>query len=150
MLTDCLKRIAGVKEPPGYELAIYDKSGAKKQILASVPAVDGSDLRLTVDLSMEQTVETLLLQHLTSDMSGSVIVMDPKTGAIDAIASYPTFDPNIFSYTVSQAVWDYFTDEANRTPLYNRSTLGLYPPRIPLNKEEIPHISKKRTTPRIM
>ena len=112
----------------GYELAIYDKSGAKKQILASVPAVDGSDLRLTVDLSMEQTVETLLLQHLTSDMSGSVIVMDPKTGAIDAIASYPTFDPNIFSYTVSQAVWDYFTDEANRTPLYNRSTLGLYPP----------------------
>ena len=115
----------------GYELAIYDKSGEKKQILASVPAVDGSDLRLTIDLSMEQTVETLMLQHLTADMSGSVIVLDPATGAVEAMASYPTYDPNIFSYSVSQEIWDYFMDEANRTPLYNRSTQGLYPPGSP-------------------
>ena len=77
---------------------------------------------------MEQTVETLMLQHLTAEMSGSVVVLDPDTCAVEAIANYPTFDPNIFSYAVSQEVWDYFMDEANRTPLYNRSTQGLYPP----------------------
>lgn len=112
----------------GYSLVIVDKYGRRKETLASVDKTDGSDLRLTLDSKLQQKCELLMMQYLTDKMAGSVIVMDPSTGYIEAQASYPGYDPNLFSFTMDSATWKYLNDEANMLPLYNRCTLGLYPP----------------------
>lgn len=62
------------------------------------PAEDGSDVYLTIERSIQMEVERLLQKRVedTQADSGQVIVMDPKTGKILAMAHYPTYDPNEF------------------------------------------------------
>ncbi len=62
------------------------------------PAIDGSSVMLTIDRSIQTFVERALakmVQDIRAD-SGSVIIMEPQTGRIVAMAQYPTFDPNSF------------------------------------------------------
>jgi len=61
-------------------------------------AVDGNDIVLTIDRSMQMTIESMLkkaVKDYRAD-SGQVIVLNPDTGAIMALAHYPSFDPNNF------------------------------------------------------
>jgi cell division protein FtsI/penicillin-binding protein 2 len=63
------------------------------------PAVDGAEIILTINAGMQRIVETELERAMreTRAPSGSIIVMDPKTGAILALAVYPTADLNLYS-----------------------------------------------------
>lgn len=61
-------------------------------------AIDGDDVTLTLDRSVQMTIEKLLakaVQDAKAD-SGLVIIMEPKTGRIISLAHYPTFNPNEF------------------------------------------------------
>jgi len=62
-------------------------------------AVDGADITLTIDRAIQSEVETLLAQGVreSNPDSGQAIVINPKTGAILAMAQYPTFNPNSYS-----------------------------------------------------
>lgn len=63
------------------------------------PAVDGADVTLTIDSAIQYLVERELkasIDEFKAD-SGYAIVQDPNTGAILAMANYPTFDPNKFN-----------------------------------------------------
>jgi cell division protein FtsI/penicillin-binding protein 2 len=64
-----------------------------------VPAVPGADVTLTLDANVQYWVEQGLAQAITQTgaQGGTVIVMDPHTGAIVAMASLPSFDPNAYS-----------------------------------------------------
>jgi len=72
------------------------------------PAVDGADLILTVDKNIQFKVESVLKDMVTNNGadSGSVIVGDPKTGAILAIGNYPNFDPNQFNTVTDPSVFN--------------------------------------------
>lgn len=61
----------------------------------------GQELHLTVDRAIQYMVEKELIAALRTYQapSGSIIVMDPKTGAILAMANWPTYDPNHFMNT---------------------------------------------------
>lgn len=59
--------------------------------------------------------------------TGSVVVLDIKTGAVKTLVSSPTFDPNLFSGRLSTRDWKMLTDNP-RTPLLDRSLSGLYSP----------------------
>ena len=61
-------------------------------------AVPGADMTLTLDANVQYWVEQGLAQTVqqTGATGGTVIVMDPKTGAIIAMASLPSFDPNVY------------------------------------------------------
>ncbi|HST03273.1 MAG TPA: penicillin-binding transpeptidase domain-containing protein, partial [Chloroflexia bacterium] len=63
------------------------------------PAVDGSDLVLTIDSGVQYLVERGLLDAIKEYQadSGYAIVQDPNTGAILAMANFPTFNPNKFN-----------------------------------------------------
>lgn len=63
------------------------------------PAVDGDDVVLTIDRSIQLQVEKILEKDVAEYQadSGQIIVMDPKTGYIIALANYPSFNPNSFS-----------------------------------------------------
>jgi len=60
------------------------------------PAIDGANVTLTIDRSIQMEVERLLKETVDGVRadSGMVIVMEPKTGRIISMAHYPTFDPN--------------------------------------------------------
>jgi cell division protein FtsI/penicillin-binding protein 2 len=62
------------------------------------PAVDGDNVVLTIDRSMQMTIEKMLAKAVKDYRadSGQVIVLDPKTGRVMAMAHYPSFDPNNF------------------------------------------------------
>jgi cell division protein FtsI/penicillin-binding protein 2 len=69
--------------------------GEKKFIRAR----DGSDIILTIDKTIEYQVCSQLDEHakIIEAENGSAIVMDPKTGAILAMCSYPDYDPNEYN-----------------------------------------------------
>jgi penicillin-binding protein 2 len=85
-------------------------------------AKKGADLDLYMDIELQQYAEKLL-----SNKIGSLVAIDPNTGGILAMASAPTFDPNIVnSPDRSRLMSEMLTDPTK--PLYNRAVLAQYPP----------------------
>lgn len=96
-----------------------DGAGNVVRVLHDKPSHAGKDLTLTIDLDLQQAAEKIL-----GNFTGSIVVMDPRNGAILAMVSRPAFDPNIFSKRVSEATWKQL-QEGNA--LLNRA-LQQYPP----------------------
>jgi len=112
----------------GFKLYVRDSLGNEKKVLYEEPAQDGEDIVLTLDSKVQNKAYTLLATNVTEDQSGAVIVMDYKTGDVEAMVSYPSFDPNNFSFPMDSALWEYLNSEEAQTPLYSRATQGAYPP----------------------
>ena len=96
-------------------------AGQVQRILGEKPARAGQDLRLTLDLPLQQAAE----RALDGVRKGAIVAMDPQTGAIRALASRPTFDPNLFSPAPSTSQWAALN--APEAPLLNRALQG-FPP----------------------
>lgn len=79
-------------------------------------AEPGKRTLLTIDLSMQRRAEDTLKSHLEQvrSTSGSLIVMDPDTGAIRAMANYPTYNPADFAKVEDPAV---FSNAAVSSPM---------------------------------
>ncbi len=96
-------------------------AGQVQRILGEKPARSGKDLRLTLDLPLQQAAE----RALDGVRKGAIVAIDPQTGAIRALASRPTFDPNLFSPAPSTSQWAALN--GSEAPLLNRALQG-YPP----------------------
>ena len=96
-------------------------AGQVQRILGEKPARAGQDLRLTIDLPLQQAAE----RALDGVRKGAIVAMDPQTGAIRALASRPTFDPNLFSPAPSTSEWAALNGP--EAPLLNRALQG-FPP----------------------
>jgi penicillin-binding protein 2 len=96
-------------------------AGQVQRILGDKPARAGQDLHLTLDLELQQAAE----KALNGVRKGAIVAMDPQTGAIRAMASRPTYDPNLFSDGPTTLQWA----DLNRpdAPLLNRAFRG-FPP----------------------
>jgi len=66
-----------------------------------IPPRDGKSLVLTIDRTAQYIVERELVDAIARYQaeSGTIVVIDPKTGAVLAMASWPTYDPNRFAET---------------------------------------------------
>ncbi len=83
--------------------------------------VAGQDIEISIDAELQKTLRGKI------EEGTSVVVLDARNGEVLAMASQPSFDPNIFNSGVSGAQWRQWT--ANRaTPLINKATNGLYAP----------------------
>ncbi|MEO7793128.1 MAG: penicillin-binding protein 2 [Thermoanaerobaculia bacterium] len=73
--------------------------------LPSAAPVPGNDLYLTMDAALQQIAERELGKAVAQyrPQSGSVVLLDPSTGAVLALASWPTFDPNRFASASEEA-----------------------------------------------
>ncbi|QQR49106.1 penicillin-binding protein 2 [bacterium] len=106
----------------GYEMSVINSTGRILRQRERRDAQAGQDLTLTLDYAVQRLAESAF----ESDQTGALIVMDPETGAIRALASYPNFDPNHFVQPISESLWkEKFTVHS---PLLNRATAALYPP----------------------
>ncbi len=100
-----------------------DSRGRQTRVIGLKEPQSGKDVYLTIDIALQETCDKLLGEH-----KGAVIVMDPNTGEILALASHPSFDPNLFvTPNTSAERRRLLTDNAGR-PLSNRAISGLYPP----------------------
>jgi len=79
--------------------------------------VPGNDVVLTLDSTIQRAAQNAL-----GDTRGAIVVLDPRTGALLASASYPTYDPN----TVTE-MWDEYRDDP-RAPLLDRGRQSLTAP----------------------
>ena len=114
---------------PGYRKVIVDSRGRVQSEIGVVPAQPGQDMVSTIDLDLQMAAEQKLAESVTK--RGTIIAMDPNNGEILAMASLPSFDPNIFvqgSKTPEgrRQIAAYWQDE--KRPLYNRAIQGRYPP----------------------
>ncbi|GAP95686.1 penicillin-binding protein 2 [Leptolyngbya sp. NIES-2104] len=104
----------------GSRLIEVDAGGKELKMLGVKPPVAGSPVQLTLDVKLQQAAEKTL-----AGRRGAVVVLDVKTGAVLAMASGPTFDPNIFTRKISQKTWDALQSQDH--PFLNRALQG-YPP----------------------
>jgi penicillin-binding protein 2 len=114
---------------PGYRKVIVDSRGRVQTEIQRVEPQSGQDLITTIDLDLQNTAEEQLAK--TPTKRGTIIAMDPNNGELLAMASLPSFDPNIFVQGSSKPegrkqIAAYWQDEAR--PLYNRAIQGRYPP----------------------
>src|SRR5262245_37794878 len=95
----------------------------------------GYALRLTLDMRLQRSAEQALrygidLAHQNDQWAangGAVVALDPRDGAVLAMASAPTFKPSVFvGRTDPKKLHELYSDPGN--PLFDRATSGLYPP----------------------
>jgi len=84
---------------------------------------NGDDLILTIDNDLQEYISSIFPKNKT----GSIIVMDIKTGGILAYVSKPDFDPNLFTGGISAKQWDKLITDKNK-PMLDRVIHGTYPP----------------------
>ena len=101
--------------------------------------VPGKDLALTLDLELQKVAEKELDAAMerareeedAAGTGGAVIAMDPRNGEILAMASRPTFEPQLFVGGISGAEeaerYEYLTSEEADSPFANRAIFGTYP-----------------------
>ncbi|MCL2433647.1 MAG: hypothetical protein FWD16_03915, partial [Clostridia bacterium] len=84
----------------GWRLQRVDEEGRVQQTYLDTPPQNGADLMLTVDTRIQRRAEELLADTLEEQQRGVIIAMQPSTGRVQAVASYPDFDPNVFSWPI--------------------------------------------------
>lgn len=113
------------KELKGTDGGVYlevDYRGRVKSIIQDKKWSAGSDVYLTLDFKLQQAAEEGLKNSKTG--RGAAVALDPRTGAVLAMASAPAYDPNIFVP---------YSDEENpkqskKINEYNLAIQGIYPP----------------------
>lgn len=113
----------------GGEQVEVDVTGKPVQILGKKEPIPGKDLHLTIDMGLQLAVEKAIDDRLNEihANAAAAVVMNPKTGAILAISSRPSFDPNKFAKGISEKDWS----EINNNPYHpmdNKAITGEYPP----------------------
>ena len=107
---------------------VRDKWGKNVRTLFEEPCVEGEDLRLTIDAGLQQKAYDSLKEHLKQGQSGVAIVMDAKTGFVQAMASYPSYDDNIFNLPVPEETMAALNAPESLKPFLFRATQEYYPP----------------------
>jgi penicillin-binding protein 2 len=129
---------------PGVTLLEVDTDG---NTIRTIPEgttlpVPGDDVVLNVDIDLQATAEQALQASLARAAQrpprgydepnvgkvGSAVVLDPNSGGVLAMASYPTFAPADFVDGISETEWAYLTNPENHYPLNNWALQGQYAP----------------------
>ncbi len=107
----------------GGEMVEVNSLGNFQKSLGIKPSIKGNDIELTIDINLQLVAEEVLKDK----KAGAIIVMDPRDGAIRAMASKPTFDLNFFSKDFKPEKEYNNIFNSSQKPLFNRA-LNAYDP----------------------
>ncbi|MDP6560683.1 MAG: penicillin-binding protein 2, partial [Candidatus Binatia bacterium] len=99
-----------------------DVLGREVRVLHQVQELPGHSVFLTIDRDLQESAYKAL-----EGKAGAIVVMQVNSGAISALVSSPSFDPNAFAGGISSKEWSTLKDNKAR-PLHNRAIQGQYPP----------------------
>ncbi|HZI83790.1 MAG TPA: penicillin-binding protein 2, partial [Casimicrobiaceae bacterium] len=106
----------------GVEEVEVDAGGRAVRTLSRSPPVSGNNLRLSLDIRLQQAAEAAFGEH-----RGALVAIDPANGEVLAFVSKPGFDPNLFVDGIDPVNWDALNTSIDK-PLLNRPLRGAYPP----------------------
>lgn len=115
----------------GGVLSVVDPQGQVITVIADRKPQAARDIYTTLDLKFQSAVEHALadaINTLPGASYGAVVVLDPQTGKVRALATWPTYDPKVFDPMrpdSAQAINALLNDPGQ--PLLNRATQGAYP-----------------------
>src|SRR2546425_1069604 len=113
----------------GYRKVIVDSRGHIQSEVERVEPQSGQDMVTTIDLDLQQVAEDQLRK--SPQGRGVIVAMDPNNGEVLALASAPTFDPNLFSQRITtkegRAEYQKLLNDPDK-PLIDRAIQGRYPP----------------------
>jgi penicillin-binding protein 2 len=109
-------------EPGNVQLEVNAHGRVVRELSRTDPK-SGQDFPLTIDIGLQQ----FAYRTLSTIEGGAAIVLDVDTGAIQTLVSYPGFDPNLFTYGISQDDWSRLNNDIH-SPLLNKVSSGVYAP----------------------
>jgi penicillin-binding protein 2 len=115
---------------PGSYTREVDASGEPtgREIVSSRAPRPGRDVQLTIDSPTQRALESALEEQVSLNglsTGGAGVALDPNTGEVLAMASYPDYDPSVFVNGSQKQIQDIISDPENR--LLNRAIGGSYP-----------------------
>lgn len=113
----------------GLEAAYVDELRSRRDLTFSdlVTAILGRDLRpRSIRTTIHRNLQGIAFEAL-GEREGAVVALDPRTGAVLAMVSRPSFDPALLQGAEAAANWEALLDDPGR-PLADRATRELYPP----------------------
>jgi len=112
----------------GTEVMEVDALGSTLRIIRAEDAVQGENLTLTIDAEFQRYVEQSLTERLeeTPASRASVVVMNPTSGEIYSMVSWPSYDANAFTEGISRKAYQTLTENEN-VPLFPRAFAGEFP-----------------------
>ncbi len=121
----------------GQRMVEVDVAGRELRNLAEpIKPVPGNNVRLTIDIRLQQAARQALIGELDfwntyfgelRMRSGVVVAMNPKTGEILAMVSYPNYENNRFARQISGYYYNQLESDPAK-PLLNKAISGEYPP----------------------
>ena len=106
----------------GYEQVETDARGRVIRTLETTSPIAGHNIYLSIDNNLQTAAFNAL-----ANKQGAIVAIDVKTGDILALASNPSYDPNLFIQGINQETFQKLTTAPNQ-PLFNRAIKGQYPP----------------------
>jgi penicillin-binding protein 2 len=108
----------------GHSYSEVDARGFEQQLLKSVEPLPGREIKLTIDVDLQQIAESYMA---AGEKSGAVVAMEVKTGRLLAAVSAPTIHINDFVGGISTKKWQALLDNPKH-PLINKVVQAAYPP----------------------
>jgi penicillin-binding protein 2 len=116
----------------GFSRVVVNALGERddRRAVKRVEPTQGQRLRLTLDLGLERAAHKAMARAIASApgaKAGAYVAMDPKSGEVMALGSYPSFNANVFTKPLSNETYKRLTSEENGAPLFNRAIAAGYP-----------------------
>ncbi len=114
----------------GAKLVQVDAAGRAAGDIGRRAPIPGHTLKVSLDLGLQRAGEAALQQAIANNppaAAGAFVALDPRDGSVLAMGSNPTFDPNVFAHTLTQARYDQLFGPQAGSPQYNRAIASVYP-----------------------
>lgn len=110
----------------GKKIVEIDSAGKETRYRLTEDPQDGDSLELTIDSDLQRVAYNLLQSYTEGRFGASVVILDPKTGAVRTLLSYPGFDANKFGLNLTTKEFNAIIENPLR-PLFNRAISGEFP-----------------------